>query len=58
MGHRYETAPPADSKYPDFAQRIAYLIDPAGIIQASYRVSDVTTFADEVLVDLKRLQAR
>lgn len=56
-GQRYETAPAADSTYPDFAQRIAYLIDPSGIIRESYRVTDVSTFADLALGDLQRLQA-
>ena len=39
-----------------FAKRLAYLIDPDGIIRTSYEVADVNTFAGDVLADLRRLQ--
>jgi peroxiredoxin len=40
-----------------FAKRIAYLIDPEGVIRKAYRVGDVNAFADEVLGDLRQLQS-
>jgi peroxiredoxin len=39
-----------------FAKRLAYLIDPDGIIRRSYEVADVNTFAGEVLADLHELK--
>ena len=39
-----------------FAKRLAYLIDPDGIIRKSYEVADVNTFAGDVLADLGQLQ--
>jgi peroxiredoxin len=40
-----------------FAKRIAYLIDPEGVIRKAYTVKDVNVFADEVLGDLRPLQS-
>ncbi len=34
-----------------FAKRIAYLIDPDGVIRRAYTVADVNTFAADVLAD-------
>jgi peroxiredoxin len=45
-----------DEPFPEFAQRIAYLIDPQGVIRKAYRVSDVNTFAAQVLDDLTSLR--
>jgi peroxiredoxin len=39
-----------------FAKRIAYLIDPDGVIKKSYEVKDVNAFAGQVLDDLRALQ--
>jgi peroxiredoxin len=42
--------------YADFAKRIAYLIDPAGVIRRAYEVKDVAGFAGAVLDDLDQLR--
>jgi peroxiredoxin len=39
-----------------FAKRIAYVIDPEGVIRKAYAVGDVNTFAATVLDDLRSLQ--
>lgn len=38
-----------------FAKRIAYLIDPEGVIRRAYAVKDTNTFAADVLADLRGL---
>jgi peroxiredoxin len=40
-----------------FAKRIAYLVDPEGEIRKAYKVTDVNTFAADVLADLRALQS-
>jgi peroxiredoxin len=57
VGGRYEVTRAPDEKSADFPLRIAYLIDPTGIIRQAYQVSDVTSFADQVLADLAKLTA-
>jgi peroxiredoxin len=47
---------PADDERANFAMRIAYLIDPDGMIRKAYEVTDVSGFAAEVLDDLHALQ--
>ena len=56
VGTAYEAARSPDEKYADFAQRVAYLIDPDGVIRKAYQVSDVAGFAGEVLGDLEKLR--
>jgi len=56
VGAAYEVVRPAGDQYAEFPMRIAYLIDPDGIVRRSYSVSDVAGFADLVLEDLGRLQ--
>jgi peroxiredoxin Q/BCP len=56
VGTQYEVTRPADDERANFALRIAYLIDPEGIIRRAYEVTDVSTFAAQVLDDLHRLQ--
>jgi peroxiredoxin len=36
-----------------FAKRLAYLIDPDGVIRQAYQVTDLPGFADQVLADLR-----
>ena len=55
VGVAYEVRDPGTEKV-KFAKRLAYLIDPDGIIRTSYEVADVNTFAGDVLADLRRLQ--
>jgi peroxiredoxin Q/BCP len=56
VGQLYEVTRGPGEQYPNFAQRIAYLIDPDGMIRKPYQVSDVGGFAAEVLADLRSLQ--
>lgn len=55
VGTRYEVLRPPGDERANFALRIAYLIDPEGIIRKAYEVTDVTGFAAEVLDDLHAL---
>ena len=55
VGTQYEVTRPADDERANFALRIAYLIDPEGIIRRAYEVTDVSTFAAQVLDDLHSL---
>jgi peroxiredoxin Q/BCP len=57
VGTQYEAVRDADDKFPQFAKRIAYLIDPEGVIRRSYEVTDVNSFAGDVLDDLDRLRS-
>jgi peroxiredoxin len=50
----YETRDPGTEKV-QFSKRLAYLIDPDGVIKKSYEVGDVNTFAADVLEDLRSL---
>jgi peroxiredoxin len=52
VGATYEVVRPPDGDYPDFPLRIAYLIDPEGIVRKAYEVKDTAGFAAEVLADL------
>ena len=56
VGVAYETRDPGTEKV-SFAKRLAYLIDPEGVIRKSYEVGDVNTFADEVAGDLAQERA-
>jgi thioredoxin-dependent peroxiredoxin len=56
VGVAYEVRDPGADKV-HFAKRIAYLIDPEGVIRKSYAVKDTNAFAGEVLADLRQLQA-
>jgi peroxiredoxin Q/BCP len=55
VGASYEVTRGADEQYADFARRVAYLIDPDGVIRKAYEVSDVEGFAATVLEDLRGL---
>ena len=55
VGVAYEVRDAGTDKV-HFAKRVAYLIDPEGVIRKAYAVGDVNTFAGEVLADLSRLQ--
>jgi peroxiredoxin len=58
VGTSYEVVRGADEQYPNFALRIAYLIDPTGTIRQAYQVTDVGGFADAVLGDLSTMTQR
>jgi peroxiredoxin len=53
VGENYEVTRPSDDERAALPLRIAYLINPDGIIDKSYNVTDVNLFADEVLADLR-----
>ena len=47
---------PEGEPFPDFPKRMSYLIDPHGVIQRVYTVTDVAGHAGEVLDDLRDLR--
>ena len=51
---QYDVRDPGTDKV-HFAKRIAYLVDPDGVIRKSYQVADVNAFAATVLDDLRAL---
>lgn len=55
IGTVYEVLRDPDDPFADFPQRFSYLIDPDGVIQKSYAVSDPAGHAGEVLADLAAL---
>lgn len=55
VGVAYEVRDPGTEKV-KFAKRLAYLIDPDGVVRKSYEVADVNGFAGQVLADLDELQ--
>jgi peroxiredoxin Q/BCP len=57
VGDLYRVTREPGEQYADFAQRVAYLIDPDGVIRKAYAVSDVNSFAADVLADLEALRA-
>lgn len=57
VGTAYEVLRDPADPYVDYPRRLAYLIDPDGVIRRAYDVSDVATFAERVLADLDDLQA-
>jgi peroxiredoxin Q/BCP len=57
VGTAYETRRHPDEPSPEYAKRRTYLIDPGGRIVKAYRVRDILAHPDEVLRDLRELQA-
>ena len=55
-GRSYEVLREPGEDHADYAKRIAYLIDPSGIIRRSYDVTDVEGFAGLVLSDLEEIE--
>lgn len=56
VGAEYQVVRDPDDQYASFPRRVSYLIDPHGIIQRSYAVTDVAGHAEHVLADLSDLQ--
>jgi peroxiredoxin len=52
VGALYQVTRPAGDERAGYALRIAYLIDPGGIIRQAYEVTDTSGFAQQVLDDL------
>jgi thioredoxin-dependent peroxiredoxin len=57
VGAQYHVIREPDHKYANFPERHSYLIDPAGIIVASYDVTDVAQHAADVLRTLREVSA-
>ncbi len=57
VGVVYETKRFPEEPSPEYAKRRTYLIDPEGRIVKAYRVRDIPAHPDEVLGDLRDLQA-
>ena len=55
VGALYETRRADEEKYPEFAKRRTYVIDPEGIIRKAYRVKDIPAHPGQVLDDLRDL---
>jgi peroxiredoxin Q/BCP len=53
VGTAYEVVRAPDADFANFALRIAYLIEPDGVIRKSYEVKDTAGFAAQVLSDLE-----
>jgi thioredoxin-dependent peroxiredoxin len=56
VGAAYGALRPPDHPFKDYAQRFAYLIDPDGVIQRSYDVTDPAGHAEVVLADLREIK--
>ena len=56
VGKRYEVVRDAADERAGYAMRIAYLVDPEGVIRKAYDVTDTAGFAGDVLADLDELR--
>jgi peroxiredoxin Q/BCP len=56
VGAQYEVTRAPEEQFAALARRIAYLIDPGGVIRKAYEVTDVQSFAGDVLADLDALR--
>jgi peroxiredoxin Q/BCP len=57
VGATYETKRADDEPAPEFAKRRTFVIDPDGVIRATYRVTDIPAHPGQVLDDLRALGA-
>ena len=55
VGEQYETKRVPEERFPEYAKRRTYVIDPEGVIRKSYRVTDIPAHPGEVLEDLRNL---
>ena len=58
VGEAYGTARPPDHDWAAVARRRTYLIDPDGVVRKVYDVKDFGGHPEEVLTDLRALQAQ
>jgi len=56
VGTIYGAARAPDDQYADYAKRISFLLDPNGVVQRAYEVTDTAAHADDVLRDLDELR--
>lgn len=57
LAETYGAKRPDDDEWYDVPLRVSYLIDPDGIIRKAYKVLDPSTHPEQVLADLRALQA-
>jgi thioredoxin-dependent peroxiredoxin len=57
VGAAYQVVREPDHKFANFPERHSYLIDPKGVIVASYDVADVAEHAADVLRTLREASA-
>jgi peroxiredoxin len=57
VGAAYDAVRDPGDRYADYPRRVAYLIDPDGVIRRAYDVTDVAGFAQGVVRDLDELGA-
>jgi thioredoxin-dependent peroxiredoxin len=53
VGRAYGVERGAGEQYRDFPKRVTYLIDPEGVVEKIYEVTDVGAHPDEVLGDIQ-----
>ena len=58
VGAAYGTARPPDDDWAAVARRRTYLIDPDGVVRKVYDVKDFGGHPEEVLAELRALQAQ
>lgn len=52
VGEAYGARKGPDEQWRDFAKRVTFLIDPAGVVRRVYEVQDVATHPETVLADI------
>lgn len=57
MGEAYGAKKGPDEQWPDFPRRVSFLVDPEGVVRRVYEVTDTAGHAQQVLDDLRALQA-
>jgi peroxiredoxin Q/BCP len=57
VGDTYGVKKAPSEQWADFPKRITFLIDRDGLLRRIYLVSDVASNADEVLDDIRQLEA-
>jgi peroxiredoxin len=58
VGESYGAKKGPDEQWADFAKRLSFLIDPDGRIAKTYEVTDVAAHPEQVLEDIRTLQAQ
>jgi thioredoxin-dependent peroxiredoxin len=57
VGEAYGVKKPDDEQWADFPRRVTFLIDPQGIVQRIYQVTDVAANPEDVLGDIRALRS-
>jgi peroxiredoxin len=53
VGRAYGVEPGPESRHPDYARRLTFLIDPNGVIAGEWQVADIPAHPDEVLAEIR-----